>query len=41
VIDSIQLQAFLSVFAVTMVGSMGLLDWAVHRRPNYVRHART
>lgn len=40
-IDAIQIQAFLSVFAVTVVGSLGLLDWAVHRRPDYVQHSRS
>lgn len=28
------------MIAVSTPIVLGLLDWAIHRRPNYVRHAR-
>jgi hypothetical protein len=31
---------FTLILAVSSPVVMGLLDWAIHRRPNYVRHAR-
>jgi hypothetical protein len=37
---TICLMAYISALAAVNVASMGLLDWAIRRRPNYVRHAR-